>query len=105
LRFAGSHSVAEVHRPKHRLFEVAATVHGLELHWQRPDVNSGNWYAGDVAGVRMEGWLCEALFKYFPDAPPKIFVRCDPLPAGVNPVRDNRPGEGIRFVGPDDYSR
>jgi hypothetical protein len=53
----------------------------------------------------MEGWLCEALFKYFPDAPPKIFVRCDPLPAGVNPVRDNRPGEGIRFVGPDDYSR
>lgn len=79
--------------------------HDVELHWQRPDVNSGNWYAGDVAGVRMEGWLCEALFKYFPDAPPRIFVRCDPLPAGVNPVWDNRPGEGTRFVGPDDYSR
>lgn len=75
--------------------------HDVELLWQRKD-GEGNWYAGDVAGERMEGWLCPALFKYFPAAPPRIFVRCDPLPAGVNPIWHNRPGEGMRFKGPDD---
>lgn len=45
-------------------------------------------------------------FKYFPaGAPPRIFVRCDRLPAGVNPVWDNRPGGGMRFVGPEDGGR
>lgn len=76
--------------------------HDVELHWQRKGDTSGNWYAGDVAGERMEGWLCPALFKYFPEAPLRIFVRCDPLPAGIDPIWDNRPGEGMRFMGPDD---
>jgi hypothetical protein len=26
----------------------------------------------------MEGWLCPALFKYFPQAPAEIHVRAEP---------------------------
>ena len=74
--------------------------HDVELHWQRPGQPTGNWYAGRVAGEHMQGWLCPALFKYFDDAPARLFVRWDPLPAGVNPIWDNRAGEGMRFVGP-----
>ena len=35
--------------------------HDVELRWLRPDPVDGNWYAGDVAGQRMEAWLCPAL--------------------------------------------
>ena len=33
----------------------------------------GNWYSWPEKGV--EGWLCPALFKYFPAAPPEIHVQ------------------------------
>lgn len=33
----------------------------------------GNWYRWDAA--QMEGWLCPALFNYFDEAPPQIYVR------------------------------
>ncbi|MGE0605627.1 MAG: hypothetical protein AB7O62_00775 [Pirellulales bacterium] len=47
----------------------------------------GNWYRGVVAGQEMEGWLCPALGLYFEGmAPRRIYVRADPLPAGVNPI-------------------
>jgi hypothetical protein len=46
----------------------------------------GNWYKGTVAGQEMEGWLCPALGLYFNAAPPRIFVKVDPLPAGVDPI-------------------
>jgi hypothetical protein len=36
--------------------------------------SGGNWYKSDTG---REGWLCPALFKYFPDAPTKIYARCD----------------------------
>ena len=70
--------------------------HDVELHWIRPDEASGNWYGGTVAGERMEGWLCPALLLYFEQAPPRIFVRCDPLPAGVNPIWTQTPGQTSR---------
>jgi hypothetical protein len=76
-------------------FEGQDTV----LHWRRSDSThafwqadgslaqvSGNWYGGLVAGLEMEGWLCPALFLYFQTPPKKIFVRADPLPAGVDPI-------------------
>lgn len=59
--------------------------HDVVLDWQEPGHAGGNWYAGDVCGERMEGWLCPALFCYFRQAPRRIFVRCDPLPDGVSP--------------------
>lgn len=71
----------------------------VELKWLRPDPNDGNWYAGDVLGERMEGWLCPALLLYFQNPPPRLFVRCDPLPAGVNPIWNPTEGQrGRRFV-------
>ena len=70
-----------------------------ELTWLRSDDSqvvpgqdgsatqvAGNWYIGDVAGQRMELWLCPALGLYFRSAPPKIYVRADPLPAGIDPI-------------------
>lgn len=35
----------------------------------------GNWYLWEDAG--MEGWLCPALFKYFAEAPPEIYVKVE----------------------------
>ncbi|WP_017717610.1 DUF6717 family protein [Kamptonema formosum] len=33
----------------------------------------GNWYRWE--GKNMEGWLCPALFKYFSEAPKKIYCK------------------------------
>lgn len=70
--------------------------HDVELRWIRPDANDGNWYEGTVLGEPMEGWLCPALLLYFEHAPPRIFVRCDPLPAGIDPIWNPKPGETAR---------
>ena len=71
----------------------------VERHWLRGDVDGGNWYSGDVLGQPMENWLCPALLLYFETPPRRLYVRCDPLPAGVNPIWSPPPGEeGRRFV-------
>ncbi len=44
--------------------------------WVRADPVEGNWYRADETGE--EGWLCPALFCYFPVAPPKLFVGAEP---------------------------
>ena len=75
-------------------------AHDVELHWLRSEWG-GNWYAGDVAGERLEAWLCPALFCYFQQAPQWIFVCCEPLPKGVEPIWN--PADGIttrQFVEP-----
>jgi hypothetical protein len=40
--------------------------------WRREE-HGGNWYAWPERNI--EGWLCPALFKYFPEAPPEIYVK------------------------------
>jgi len=40
--------------------------------WRREE-HGGNWYY--FRDFDMEGWLCPALFKYFEDAPPKIYAQ------------------------------
>jgi hypothetical protein len=80
-------------------------THDVELDWLRSEWG-GNWYAGDVAGERLEAWLCPALFLYFQSAPTRIFVRCGPLPAGVTPIWS--PADGIttrQFVAPPTASQ
>lgn len=47
---------------------------------------TGNWYGGIVAGETMVAWLCPALYEYFHQAPPRIFVKAEKLPAGVDPI-------------------
>jgi hypothetical protein len=48
--------------------------HSLKLEWRRSE-SGGNWYYAERFG--MEGWLCPALFKYFPKAPLEIYVRAE----------------------------
>jgi Family of unknown function (DUF6717) len=50
--------------------------HQTSLTWVRADPVEGNWYRSDDTGE--EGWLCPALFCYFPTPPPKIFIRAEP---------------------------
>src|SRR5262249_55197392 len=56
------------------LFSVSPfEAHQASLSWVRADPVEGNGYRADDTGA--EGWLCPALFCYFPAAPPRIFVR------------------------------
>ena len=45
-----------------------------KLEWVRPEL-SGNVYRSAELG--MEGWLCPALFKYFPEAPAEIYLKTE----------------------------
>jgi hypothetical protein len=47
----------------------------FKLEWRRAE-SGGNWYYSDQ--FKMEGWLCPALLKYFPTAPPQIYVKVEP---------------------------
>ena len=61
----------------------------------------GTWYSGDVAGEHMEGWLCPALFLYYEQAPPRLYVKAEPLPAGVQPIWDATNAVTKRFMAAD----
>lgn len=37
----------------------------------------GQWYEWD--SEHMQGWLCPALLKYFPEAPQHLYARAEPL--------------------------
>jgi len=49
--------------------------YNVELQWKREEYG-GNWYFSPE--LQSEGWLCPALFKYFTDAPAKLFGRAEP---------------------------
>ena len=46
--------------------------HQYRLDWRRAE-GGGNWYYAEQLG--MEGWLCPALLRYFPEAPKQLFVQ------------------------------
>jgi hypothetical protein len=47
---------------------------GYQAHFIKSrEEHSGVWYSWPERNV--EGWLCPALFKYFPSAPQDIYVR------------------------------
>jgi hypothetical protein len=48
------------------------------LEWRRAE-HRGNWYFSPDLG--MEGWLCPALFKYFPEAPRELYAQFKAKPA------------------------
>lgn len=90
-------------------FEGAAA----ELSWLRSDDSQivpgqdgsasqmfGNWYGGIIAGEPMEGWLCPALGLYFRVAPARLFVKAEPLPAGMDAIWHVRweDAMAVRFV-------
>ncbi len=47
----------------------------VKPEWQREEY-SGNWYFSSQ--LKMEGWLCSALFNYFDKAPKVIYVKAEP---------------------------
>ena len=49
--------------------------HQVRLEWSREDL-AGNWYFSPE--LKMEGWLCPALFRYFDKAPKEIYVKAEP---------------------------
>jgi hypothetical protein len=61
-----------------RLLFSAAPFPGyqVELIRLRPEY-SGNWYRWTA--TNMEGWLCPALGKYFPEAPATLYARAEGL--------------------------
>lgn len=50
--------------------------HQKQLSWLRGE-KGGNYYM--LNDPPMEGWLCPALFKYYSEPPPQIFVKAEPL--------------------------
>jgi hypothetical protein len=61
-----------------RMLFSAGPFPGAQAHmeWLREEIG-GNWYRWEERG--MEGWLCPAMFKYFEAAPPRLYVRAEPL--------------------------
>ena len=47
-----------------------------KLEWVREEME-GNWYKADQPP--MEGWVCPALFRYFEEAPPELYVQAQAL--------------------------
>ncbi|ACK71753.1 conserved hypothetical protein [Gloeothece citriformis PCC 7424] len=46
----------------------------IELNWLREEFG-GHWYSWREQGL--EGWLCPALFKYFSQAPLKLYCKAE----------------------------
>lgn len=44
----------------------------VEFEWRREEMG-GNWYY--CPALKMEGWLCPALLRYFDAAPASIYAR------------------------------
>lgn len=48
----------------------------IKLNWLREE-HGGNWYYSDT--LNMKGWLCPALFHYFPKAPKELYAKAEPI--------------------------
>lgn len=72
--------VASIPNAEHgfRLLFAARPFPGYQVELvQLRSEYGGNWYRWDA--TNMEGWLCPALFKYFPEPPPMLYARAEPL--------------------------
>ena len=63
-----------------RLLFSAAPFPGYQTEFERDRADvGGTWYHTIPPQPPMEGWLCPALFKYFENAPQRIYVKAEPL--------------------------
>jgi hypothetical protein len=73
--------VAQIANAEHgfRLLFSATPFPGftLKLEWSREEYG-GNWYSAPA--LKMEGWLCPALLKYFDHAPKELYAKAESLP-------------------------
>ncbi|MDA1194797.1 MAG: hypothetical protein O2894_06400 [Planctomycetota bacterium] len=61
-----------------RLTFSASDFPDHELRIERGEAYGGGYHYRDPESGR-SGWLCPALFRYFREAPPAIYVKADPL--------------------------
>jgi hypothetical protein len=55
---------------------------GFTAHFERRHAESGGtWYHWPEQ--QLDGWLCPALFKYFPEAPQHLYVQARAAPTGA----------------------
>ena len=75
-----SHIVKDIPDAKNgfRLLFSANPIPGyqIKLTWLRRE-GGGNWYYSD--DLKMEGWLCPTLFKYFKKAPKEIYAKAEAI--------------------------
>ena len=68
--------VADIPDAEHGFTMIFASIpfpgHQFRLDWRRSD-GWGNWYYAEQ--LDMEGWLCPALLRYFPEAPKHLYVQ------------------------------
>ena len=78
-------SLEDSRRNGFRLLFSANPFPGYQKSFARTRADyGGTWYRLDDTKASpdakvVEGWLCPALFKYFPEAPEKIYARAEPL--------------------------
>ncbi len=64
-----------------RLIFSAAPFPGYQKRLiRRREEMGGAWYVS--ADPPLEGWLCPALFRYFDDAPPELYVKAEQMKGG-----------------------
>jgi len=72
--------IPDARRRGFRLLFSAAPFPGFQAAFARDrDDVGGTWYRTLPPHPPMQGWLCPALFKYFENAPPVIYVKAEPL--------------------------
>jgi hypothetical protein len=52
--------------------DIPFPSHNFVLCHLRGEDFGGDWYA--LEGTNLEGWLCPALLKYFPEAPENLYL-------------------------------
>lgn len=70
--------------PKRISLSVSSTPfpgHQYCLDWRREESGGNIYYA---AKLDMEGWLCPALLKYFPEAPKQLYVQTKGRSSGAD---------------------
>jgi len=75
-------SLAQMKSSRKWLLKSPDAENGFSLflfvfEWRHREEYGGNWYYSK--DLDMEGWLCPALFKYFDNAPEKIYTQFKPV--------------------------
>jgi hypothetical protein len=55
--------------------------HEYHLEWQREESGGNVFYSPQLD---MEGWLCPALLRYFPEAPGQIYIQIKNRPLAMS---------------------
>ena len=61
------------------LLFAATPFPGAIMFHKMSEEFSGTWYRMDTSIELMDGWLCPALFKYFPKAPDILYAKAEKM--------------------------